>query len=90
MKSKRKTVDPIPEEFASYREAADFWDTHDTTHYADSFRTVKVVAKLRHRHYEIPIAPDVVEGLRTRARRRGVSVGYLTNELLRRRLRTSR
>lgn len=87
---KKKRLDPIPEEFASYQDAAEFWDTHDTTHYPDDFRTVKAVSKLRHRHYEIPIAPDVVEALRARARRRRVSVSYLTNELLRRDLNTSR
>ena len=86
---KKKPVDPIPEEFATYQDAAEFWDTHDTTHYPDAFRTVKVVSKLRHRHYQIPIAPDVAEALRVRARRRRVSVGHLTNELLRRDLNTS-
>ncbi len=87
---KRKSSEPIPEEFASYQKAAEFWDTHDTTHYLDVFHTVKVVGKLRHRLYEIPIAPDVLEALRARARRRGVSIGQLTNELLRRDLNTSR
>ena len=31
---------PIPEEFASREEAAEFWDAHDTTDYPDSFETV--------------------------------------------------
>jgi hypothetical protein len=86
---KKKPVDAIPEEFATYQDAADFWDTHDTTHYPDTFRTVRVTSKLRHRHYEIPIAPDVAEALCVRARARGVSVSHLTNELLRRDLNTS-
>ena len=30
--SKKEKVDPIPEEFASYGEAAAFCDKHDTTH----------------------------------------------------------
>jgi hypothetical protein len=33
MSSKPKQTDPLPEEFASYEEAAEFWDTHDTTDY---------------------------------------------------------
>ena len=37
---RKKPIDPIPEEFASYEEAAEFWDTHDTTDYPDAFRTV--------------------------------------------------
>jgi hypothetical protein len=48
-------VDPIPEEFASYEEAAEFWDTHDTTDYPDAFRTVDVVAEFKRRYYEVEI-----------------------------------
>ena len=50
--SKKKTVEPIPEQFNSYEEAADFWDTHDTTDYPEAFRTVKVTAELKRRRYE--------------------------------------
>jgi hypothetical protein len=39
--SKEKPVAPIPEEFASHEEAAEFWDTNDTTDYPDAFRTVE-------------------------------------------------
>jgi hypothetical protein len=87
---KKKPIDPIPEEFATYQDAAEFWDRHDTTHYPDAFHTVKVTSKLRHRQYEIPIAPDIAEALRVLARTRRVSVRRLTNELLRRNLNTSR
>jgi len=38
--SKKKRIDPIPQEFTSYEQAAEFWDKHDTTHYPDTFRTV--------------------------------------------------
>ncbi|MHB8652789.1 MAG: ankyrin repeat domain-containing protein [Terriglobia bacterium] len=40
---KTKRIDPIPTEFASYEEAAEFWDTHDTSDYPSAFRTAKVV-----------------------------------------------
>ena len=65
--NKKKQIDPIPEEFASYEAAAEFWDTHDTTDYPDAFQTVKVVSELRNRHYEIEIEADVVKALRTQA-----------------------
>jgi hypothetical protein len=65
---KKKLVDPIPEEFTTYQDAAEFWDTHDTTRYPDTFRTVKVTSKFRHRDYEILIAPDIAEALRVLAR----------------------
>jgi hypothetical protein len=89
MMRKKKDIEPVPEEFASYEDASRFWETHDTCDYADAFRTVKVVGKLRHRHYEIPIAPDLVQSLRVRARKRGISVGRLANDLLRRKLSSS-
>ncbi len=87
---KKKQIDPIPEEFSSYEEAAEFWDSHDTTEYPGAFRTVKVVSKFRNRHYEIRLAPDVVKALQVRARKRGVTLGRLASDLLRQRLRTSR
>lgn len=53
------TMDEV-EEFASYEEAAEFWDTHDTTDYPAAFRTVEVKTEFRGRYYEIEIAEDVV------------------------------
>jgi len=41
--SKKKTVEPIPEQFNSYEEAAG---------YPEAFRTVKVTAELKRRRYE--------------------------------------
>jgi hypothetical protein len=87
--SKKKKVDPIPDEFASYEEAAEFWDKHDTTHYPGKFRTVKVVSEFRNRHYEIPIDGDVAIRLQQRARRAGVPPGRLASELLRKELRAA-
>ena len=42
MTDKQKQIDPLPEEFSSYDEAAEFWDSHDTTDFEDEFRPVKV------------------------------------------------
>jgi hypothetical protein len=64
---KKKQIDPIPEEFASYEEAAEFWETHDTTDYPDTFRDVQIESELRKRRYEIEIDDDVVKVLQTQA-----------------------
>jgi hypothetical protein len=80
---RKKHIDPIPEEFASYEEAAEFWDTHDTTDYPDAFVTVEFESQLRRRRYEIEIDSDVVRVLRASARRRGVSAGHLASDILR-------
>jgi hypothetical protein len=56
-------VGPTPAQFDSYEEAAEFWDTHDTTDYPDEFRTIEVKSELRARHFEVEIAEDVVQAL---------------------------
>jgi hypothetical protein len=83
---RKKPIEPIPEKFASYEEAAEFWDTHDTTDYPNAFRTVEVETDLRQRRYEIEIDEDLIKKLRAHARRRGVSPSALANDLLRQRL----
>ena len=87
MSDKRKPVDPIPEEFTSYEEAADFWDTHDTTDYPDSFETVSVEADLRHRRYEVEIDEETMKVLNEQAEKRGLSVSNVLSELLREKIR---
>jgi len=41
----KKKIDPIPKEFNSYEEAAEFWDKHDTSAYLESSRPVKVISE---------------------------------------------
>lgn len=87
--NKKKRVDPIPEEFASYEEAAEFWDTHDTTDYPDAFRTIEVTTKFNHRYYEIEIEADVVKTLQVKARQKRTTVSRLASDLLRQQLTVS-
>jgi hypothetical protein len=48
--------DPIPEEFDSYDEVADFWDAHDTTDYPEAFKTVQVAeVDIRNRRFEVEV-----------------------------------
>lgn len=81
--TKKKAIDPIPVEFASYEQAADFWDTHDTTDCPDNFRTVEVVAELKRRRYEVEIDEDVAKALRMRARQQKTTISRLASDLLR-------
>jgi predicted phosphatase len=83
---RKKKVDPIPEEFSSYEEAAEFWDTHNTMDYQEAFRTVEAVTKFRRRHYEIEIDAEVAKALRAQARRKGTTVSRLASDLLRKQL----
>jgi len=87
MSDKQKQVDPIPEEFASYEEAADFWDTHDTTDYLDSFDTVAVEAELKRRRYEVEIDEELMKMLTEQAQKRGIAVSQLVSEMLKEKIR---
>ena len=82
MSDKQKQIDPIPEEFASYDEAAEFWDTHDTTDYPENFETVAIEPSFKRRRFEIEIDEDLMVALSEKARERGVAVSELLSELL--------
>lgn len=82
----KKKIDPIPEEFNSYEEAAEFWDSHDTTQYPQDSRPVKAVSEFRGRRYEIEIDESVAQALRKAARKKGVTPSRLASDLLRQRL----
>jgi CopG antitoxin of type II toxin-antitoxin system len=87
MPNSGKRVDPIPNEFATYEDAAAFWDTHDTTDYPDAFQTVEVEeVVLRQRRYEVEIDEDVVRMLQEQARKRALSISRLASDLLRQQL----
>jgi len=87
MSDKQKQIDPLPEEFASYEEAAEFWDTHDTTDYLESFETVAVEAELKRRRYEVEIDEELMRALTEQAQERGIAVSQLVSEMLKEKLR---
>ena len=87
MSDKQKQIDPLPEEFASYEEAAEFWDTHDTTDYLDSFETVAVEAELKRHRYEVEIDEELMKALTEQARKRGIAVSQLVSEMLKKKIR---
>jgi predicted HicB family RNase H-like nuclease len=86
MKNKKNQIEPIPEEFESYEEAAEFWDAHDTTDYLDDFQTVDVDTELKKRHYEVEIDDDIVKLLNKQAKKLGVSINSLISDMLRKQL----
>jgi hypothetical protein len=87
MPNSGKRVDPIPNEFATYEDAAAFWDTHDTTDYHDAFQTVEVEeVALRQRRYEVEIDEDVLRMLQEQARKRDLPISRLASDLLRQQL----
>ena len=43
-----KKSNQIPDNFESYEEAAEFWDTHDSTDFMDSLEEVEFNVQKRH------------------------------------------
>lgn len=89
MDDKHKQIDPLPEEFGNYEEAAEFWDTHDTTDYPDNFETVAVESELKRRHYEVEIDEDLMKVLTEQAQKRGVAVSRFVSDMLREKFRSA-
>lgn len=89
MNNIKKQVDPLPDEFSSYEEAAEFWDTHDTTDYLDSFETVEFEVEFKHRRYEVEVDEDIIKLLRQKAQKLGTTVNNLANEMLRQQIMVS-
>ena len=82
MSKKNKKVDPIPNEFSTYKEAADFWDTHDTMDYPEIFKDMPVKAEFRRRRFQVEVDEEVIKALRKQAQKLGISVDFLANDIL--------
>ncbi len=77
-----KKVKQIPDEFKTHEEAAEFWDTHDSTDFIDVLEEVEVKVDLQKRHYLIELDKSTAELLQENARKKGKSPSYLASELL--------
>ena len=72
--------DPLPDEFESFAELADFWDTHDLTDYADYLTPVSVEVTPHPTHeYKITLSDSLNKTIREAQKREGVSIGTLIN-----------
>lgn len=77
-----KKRDPLPEEFASEEEAAEFWDTHSIVDYEDYLEAVDVDVDLQSRHFEIEIDEATFLALITRAKETHKSVKDIASQIL--------
>lgn len=76
----------IPEDFKTYEEAADFWDTHDSTDYLDQLEEIEMDVDIQKKHYLIEVDMKIAEILQESARKKGMSVTSLANKLLQKQL----
>ena len=82
----QRKIKQIPEEFKTYEEAAEFWDTHDSTEYEDVLEEVEMHVDIQKRHYLIELGKNTAQLLQKSALKKGVPPGYLASEILEKRL----
>jgi hypothetical protein len=88
MRRTSKQVDPLPDEFKSYREAAEFWDTHSITDYEEFLEPVDLDVDIQRCHFEIEVDEESFLALREIAKKEQKPVKQLASEILKQRLRT--
>lgn len=86
MENKNKTIDPLPDSFATEEEAGEFWDTHSTMDYAEYFEPVDDKIEIRNRVFEVQVAEDVFQKLRQEAESLHESVPEVVDQILRKQL----
>jgi hypothetical protein len=85
----RKKIDPLPDEFRSEDEAAEFWDTHSITDYEEFLEPVDLEVNLRRRHFEIEVDEESFVALCESAREQQKPVKQIASEILKQKLITS-
>jgi hypothetical protein len=88
MPGEDKRIDPLPDEFKSLEEAAEFWDTHSITDYEEFPEPVELDVDLQRRHFEIEVDEETFLALREVAQRERKPMKELASEILKRRLGT--
>ena len=81
-----RSRDPLPENFRSEEEAADFWDTHSVADYADLLEPAEVDVDIESRRFEIEVDENVFRELDEQAKSAHKSVKELASQILYERL----
>lgn len=87
MRNTNRRIDPLPEEFRSDEEAADFWDKHSITDYEEFLEPVELEADIQRRHFEIEVDEESFLALRDTAKKQQKPVKQLASEILKQKLR---
>jgi hypothetical protein len=76
--TKRKRS-PLPEQFDSLEQAAEFWDTHSSADYEEDMTDVEFEVDLRKRTYLIPLDGELYRKVDAIAKKKGVPAEKLVN-----------
>lgn len=79
MANENVVKDTLPENFNSLETFWEFWDTHSSADYEALMDDVEVEVTVERRKVYCAIATDLLQQIRERARRQGVSAETLIN-----------
>ena len=80
MPKNNKKRDPIPNEFATIVQAAEFWETHDLTDYEDVWREVDF--KVQFKRTRVELEPKIAQEFAKRARKKKMRLDQFVNRVL--------
>ncbi len=86
MKNRDKTIDPLPDSFATEEEAGEFWNSHSTMDYEEYLESVDDVIAIRQRMFEVPVEEDVFQRLQQEAQTLQQPVPKVVDQILRKTL----
>ncbi len=81
-----RKIDPLPEEFRSEEESAEFWDKHSIEDYEEFLKPVDFEVDIKRRHFEIEVDKESFRALLDSARKHHKPVKQLASEILRQKL----
>ena len=86
MAKSKKRSDPLPEEFQTPMEAAEFWDNHDLVDYWQNTKEVKMNIKVPPTPRYVPLEQEVAEFIAGVAKKQHISIETLVNLWLKERV----
>lgn len=86
MNNKNKSIDPLPDSFASEAEAGEFWDSHSTIDYAEYLEPTNDVIKIKKRIFEVQVEEDVFQRLQQEANAKHKTIPNVVDQILRKTL----
>ena len=87
MSDKDKTIDPLPDSFATEEQAGAFWDAHSAMDYEQHLEAADdVTFEISERIFEVQVAEDVFNKLQQEAASLHKSVPKIVDKILRKEL----
>ena len=86
MTDKNRTIDPLPDSFATEEQAGAFWDAHSTMDYQQHLEATDDTIEIHERVFEVQVAEDVFRKLQQEAASLRQPVPKIVDKILRKEL----